>query len=591
MATSENTGVTTQGNLHQQDLSKLDVTKLTALSPEVISRQATINIGTIGHVAHGKSTVVKAISGVQTVRFKNELERNITIKLDKYTNKRRRTTFQNGEFVTKTPYSTPKQNGEISIKSSPIDHKTKSNKDGYEDKVIPPKRKPNGGNLNNKNGGKEYEVEKIISQEIRKGKLMFLIKWRGWANEFNTWEPIQHLRNCKGILRDYIRKEYEKHSGELGQLCKELAPPSTMTKLRLEKLMKEPETLIPPDEQELQHDLLSLLGVPTEQRDEKLLAKTSRSLRIMELHKARCQQLAALREWEIEINESCLERALIRVENNVDLEGPPKDFIYVNNYVPGSGVVIPDEPPIGCECTSCNARADQCCFHQGGGHNYSVLGILKVAQGSPIYECNKRCKCEIKTCPNRVVERGRTYPLCIFRTDNERGWGVKTLQKIPFGRFVCKYIGEVITSEEAEKRGQKYDTLGRTYLFDLDFNSTDDPYTVDAMRFGNASHFINHSCDPNLGVWAVWGNCLEPSLPILALFSLRDIDKGEELTFDYMARSDSEPAFDINKMPQSPGGSANRSRPRLDSPSSKRDSLGPRTKCKCGAENCRQYLF
>lgn len=38
-------------------------------------------IGTIGHVAHGKSTVVKAISGVHTVRFKNELERNITIKL------------------------------------------------------------------------------------------------------------------------------------------------------------------------------------------------------------------------------------------------------------------------------------------------------------------------------------------------------------------------------------------------------------------------------------------------------------------------------------------------------------------------------
>ncbi|KAJ3363532.1 hypothetical protein GGF31_000942 [Allomyces arbusculus] len=59
----------------------IDVTKLHPLSPEVIENQATINIGTIGHVAHGKSTVVKAISGVQTVRFKNELERNITIKL------------------------------------------------------------------------------------------------------------------------------------------------------------------------------------------------------------------------------------------------------------------------------------------------------------------------------------------------------------------------------------------------------------------------------------------------------------------------------------------------------------------------------
>jgi translation initiation factor 2 subunit 3 len=60
---------------------EIDASTLTPLSPEVISNQATINIGTIGHVAHGKSTVVKAISGVQTVRFKNELERNITIKL------------------------------------------------------------------------------------------------------------------------------------------------------------------------------------------------------------------------------------------------------------------------------------------------------------------------------------------------------------------------------------------------------------------------------------------------------------------------------------------------------------------------------
>lgn len=65
----------------QTDPEDLDVGSLTPLTPEIIARQATINIGTIGHVAHGKSTVVKAISGVQTVRFKNELIRNITIKL------------------------------------------------------------------------------------------------------------------------------------------------------------------------------------------------------------------------------------------------------------------------------------------------------------------------------------------------------------------------------------------------------------------------------------------------------------------------------------------------------------------------------
>ncbi|KAH8119387.1 translation initiation factor eIF2 gamma subunit [Phellopilus nigrolimitatus] len=59
---------------------KIDSTKLSPLSPEVTSKQATINLGTIGHVAHGKLTVVKAISGVMTVRFKNELVRNITVK-------------------------------------------------------------------------------------------------------------------------------------------------------------------------------------------------------------------------------------------------------------------------------------------------------------------------------------------------------------------------------------------------------------------------------------------------------------------------------------------------------------------------------
>merc|ERR1719391_33621 len=64
-----------------QNLSKMDISTLTPLTGEVMSRQATINIGTIGHVAHGKSTVVKAISGVKTTRFREESVRNITIHL------------------------------------------------------------------------------------------------------------------------------------------------------------------------------------------------------------------------------------------------------------------------------------------------------------------------------------------------------------------------------------------------------------------------------------------------------------------------------------------------------------------------------
>lgn len=67
--------------LSQQNLASFDASELTPLSPDVISRQATLNIGTIGHVAHGKSTVVKAITGINPVKFSKEKKRNITIKL------------------------------------------------------------------------------------------------------------------------------------------------------------------------------------------------------------------------------------------------------------------------------------------------------------------------------------------------------------------------------------------------------------------------------------------------------------------------------------------------------------------------------
>jgi translation initiation factor 2 subunit 3 len=48
---------------------------------DVIAKQAVLNVGTAGHVAHGKSTLVKKMTGVATQRFKSEKERNITIRL------------------------------------------------------------------------------------------------------------------------------------------------------------------------------------------------------------------------------------------------------------------------------------------------------------------------------------------------------------------------------------------------------------------------------------------------------------------------------------------------------------------------------
>lgn len=48
---------------------------------ELIEKQPTLNVGTIGHVMHGKSTLVEALSSVKTGKFDDEMMRNMTIRL------------------------------------------------------------------------------------------------------------------------------------------------------------------------------------------------------------------------------------------------------------------------------------------------------------------------------------------------------------------------------------------------------------------------------------------------------------------------------------------------------------------------------
>jgi len=52
---------------------------------------------------------------------------------------------------------------------------------------------------------------------------------------------------------------------------------------------------------------------------------------------------------------------------------------------------------------------------------------------------------------------------------------------------------QVITNEEAERRGKMYDANGMTYLLDLDYHDSEPLFAVDAGVYGNVSHFVNHS--------------------------------------------------------------------------------------------------
>ncbi|XP_034733467.1 histone-lysine N-methyltransferase SUV39H1-like, partial [Etheostoma cragini] len=137
---------------------------------------------------------------------------------------------------------------------------------------------------------------------------------------------------------------------------------------------------------------------------------------------------------------------------------------------------------------------------------------------------------------------------------------------------------QIITTDEAERRGHVYDRQGSTYLFDLDY--VEDVYTVDAAHHGNISHFVNHSCNPNLQVYNVFIDNIDERLPRIALFSTRAIRAGEELTFDYKMQIDPvdtestkmDSSFILAGLPSSP-------KKRI------------RVECRCGSDSCRKYLF
>ncbi|XP_064631854.1 histone-lysine N-methyltransferase SUV39H2-like [Lineus longissimus] len=400
----------------------------------------------------------------------------------------------------------------------------------------------------------DFEVETIVDHySDEDGNKFYRIKWRGWSSSHNTWEPEDNL-NCPVIVQEYndnlkgrgIKRKLNqledtdtrkarldelfqkllRFAGDISPLMFLRVKPSEIGMQCVQKIINEGLVKSLNGKQGKRPVLKKLKRAPNYANKNTKAYKSAKS-----------DVLKALKMWEDKINDINTDPAKISIINDVDLEGPPAHFTFISDYIEGEGITIPQDPLVGCECNDCLFDRKQCCpANMGTEFPYYRHKRVRVPPGTPIYECNKRCRCGVD-CPNRVVQLGRKFKVAIFRTEN-RGWGVKALQKIKKGTFVMEYVGEVITSEEAEGRGHIYDAEGMTYLFDLDFNDGDNPFTVDARNYGNVSHFVNHSCEPNMAVYGVWINTLDPSLPRIALFSTRDILKGEELTFDYMMKID-----------------------------------------------------
>ena len=49
-----------------------------------------------------------------------------------------------------------------------------------------------------------FSVEKIISKKVVNGKTQYLLKWRGYDSDQNTWEPEENL-DCQDLLVEFNR--------------------------------------------------------------------------------------------------------------------------------------------------------------------------------------------------------------------------------------------------------------------------------------------------------------------------------------------------------------------------------------------------
>ncbi|XP_037656530.1 histone-lysine N-methyltransferase SETMAR [Choloepus didactylus] len=251
----------------------------------------------------------------------------------------------------------------------------------------------------------------------------------------------------------------------------------------------------------------------------------------------------------------------------------PAPFQYTPDHVIGPGADM-DPTQItfpGCIClkTPCLPGTCTCLRHEKNYDDNSCLRDigLEVKYTQPVFECNIMCQCSDQ-CKNRVVQRGLQLQLQVFKTD-KKGWGLRTLEFIPRGKFVCEYAGEVLGFSEVQRRIQLQTIHDSNYIIAIRehvYNGQVMETFVDPTYRGNIGRFLNHSCEPNLLMIPVR---IDSMVPKLALFAARDILPKEELSYDYSGRflnlTDSE------------------DRERLD-----KEKL--RKPCYCGAKSCTAFL-
>lgn len=163
---------------------------------------------------------------------------------------------------------------------------------------------------------------------------------------------------------------------------------------------------------------------------------------------------------------------------------------------------------LGCSCVKKCGPFSECCpkkilnkpfSYRFGDKSKNKELHLKYAHCQKIVECGPSCTCDLE-CTNRLTQRPTTVKLCLFKTLNGRGWGVKTRGVIKEGSFILEYRGELINSADAEDRESEY-------MYDVSTIESKS-YTLDALKFGSLGRYVNHSCKANSVMFGV-NDCMQ----------------------------------------------------------------------------------